>query len=115
MKSIKTLQKGQCRLSDLAGKWKGVARSQGDSITLQLDVNAQGKVNGSGVRAEWDIDSQGRVRGGGSFAFLRKSTQIVVKATWEMNLDLAGKTLSGNFHIADELYNDCVVHLKKLS
>lgn len=99
---------------DLAGKWKGVARSKGSSITLHLDVDAQGKVSGSGVRAEWNIDSQSRVRGGGSFTFLRKSNQIVVKAMWEMNLDRAGKTLSGNFHIADELYHDCEVYLKKL-
>ena len=113
MKKIRIKQIAPCGLSDLTGKWKGKAENDLNSISLHLDVNAIGKVRGSGVRAEWDIDSGGRVRGGGSFAFLRESNRMVVKAMWEMNLHRSGKTLSGTFHVADDQFGECSVRLKR--
>ena len=53
-------------LSDLVGMWVGSA----NTFSLNLTVDSEGNVSGSGVSSEWTITATGRVTGGGSFAFI---------------------------------------------
>jgi len=67
-------------LTDLIGIWEGEA----NSISLNLMVDSEGKVSGSGVSSLWNTDSKGNVTGGGGFGFTSGGHYIIANASWSL-------------------------------
>ena len=97
-------------LSDIVGTWSGTAKG---SITLNLNVDSEGNVTGSGVRSQWSIDSSGKVTGGGSFSFTSGNYYTVAGASWSLQLNTAKTKLSGEYNVAYSSLHDMAVNLAK--
>ena len=96
--------------SDIVGAWIGTAR--GD-ITLDLSVDSEGNVTGSGVRSLWSIDNKGKVTGGGSFSFSSGGYLTVAGASWSLQLNSNKTKLSGEYNVAYSSLHDMEVDLAK--
>lgn len=97
-------------LSDLVGTWTGTAKG---TISLNLNVDSEGKVSGSGVSSQWSIDSKGKVTGGGSFSFTLGNYYTVAGASWSLQLDSKKTSLSGEYDVAYPSLHDMTVNLAK--
>ncbi|NQT76694.1 MAG: hypothetical protein HQ565_03195 [Bacteroidetes bacterium] len=100
-------------LTDLVGTWTGVAENSSNTIVLNLNVNSEGKVSGSGSSSQWSIDSKGKVTGGGSFGFTSGGNYIVASASWSLQLDSQKTSLSGNYDVAFSSLHNMTVILSK--
>jgi len=96
-------------LTDLAGIWEGEA----NSISLNLMVDSEGKVSGSGVSSLWSTDSKGNVTGGGGFGFTSGGHYIIANASWSLQLNSNKTKLSGEFDVAYSGLHNMNVNLTK--
>ncbi len=97
-------------LSNLVGTWAGTAKG---TISLELNVDSEGKVSGSGVSSQWSIDSKGKVTGGGSLSFTSGSYYTVAGASWSLQLDSEKTNLSGEYDVAYPSLHNMAIELTK--
>jgi len=99
--------------SGLSGRWTGTALNRSINVHLDLEVDSEGRVSGSGVRSVWSLESDGRVSGSGSFTFIVRSSQIVSSAKWDLLLDENEAALTGSFHVSHVGYGKLLVQFRK--
>ncbi|MBN2415727.1 hypothetical protein JXO52_07785 [bacterium] len=99
--------------SALIGHWRGKAENRTVEIHLDLDVNAEGHVHGSGVRSLWMLVGNGVIIGNGSFTFIADSSQIISSAHWELHIIDGATRLGGRFTIDHRKYNKLKVDLRR--
>ncbi|MBM4162775.1 MAG: hypothetical protein FJ217_16985 [Ignavibacteria bacterium] len=87
-------------MSDLQGTWKGEAKNSSNTLSLNLTVDTQCKVTGSGVSCTWSIDNTGKVAGSGSFSFVSGSYLTVAAASWSLQMSSDKKSITGTMEVA---------------
>jgi hypothetical protein len=100
-------------LTDVVGTWTGEAQNDHNTVSLDLDVDSEGNVSGSGVSSQWSVDSEGEVTGSGSFGFIAGSSYVVAAASWSLQLNTDNDGLSGSFNVAYSTLHDMDVSLTK--
>lgn len=100
-------------LSDLVGEWTGEASNSSNTINLNLTVDEDGNVTGSGVSSTWSITVKGKVTGGGSFSFIAGSSFMVSSGSWDLKLNDGKTRLTGEFDVSFSGLHDMDVTLTK--
>ena len=99
-------------ISALEGRWSGKAERDAVLVGLELDVDWNGFVSGSGVRAVWNKSGQGRITGGGSFTFISGSSQVVSSAEWDLKINDNGREITGILRVMHSRFGRLNVNLK---
>ena len=100
-------------LSDIVGSWTGTVENSYNTLNLNLTVDSDGKVSGSGVSSTWSIDSDGKITGGGSFSFIAGSSLIIASSSWSAQLNSNKTKISGTFNVGYSTLHDMAVDLTK--
>jgi hypothetical protein len=88
------------QMSDLQGTWTGQATNSSNTLNLELTIDSNCKVSGSGVSCTWSIDDAGKVTGGGAFSFISGSYLTVAGASWSLQMNTDKKTMSGTMDVS---------------
>jgi len=100
-------------LNDLVGVWTGQASTSTNPIDLNLTVDQDGIVSGSGVSSDWSISVRGKVSGEGTYSFTANASLVVANGSWDLQLSDDKLTLTGEFDVSAPGLHNLEVTLKK--